>query len=99
MGRFQFLHPMKGADRVEQPEQRVSAGAIDGRTTMNLGKRIERLEQLAGDGGQRTIVIDVDAETGAARYYVNSVEQPHEPEQRPGDVVIRFIGNVSWDAI
>jgi len=66
---------------------------------MSLGKRIERLEQLAGDGGLRLIVVDVDDETGAARYYVDTVEQPEPPEPRPGDVVIRFIGNVSWDAI
>jgi len=45
------------------------------------------------------IVLDVAAETGEARYFVNGVQQPGQPEQRPGDVVMRFECNVHWDDI
>jgi len=66
---------------------------------MDLHKRIEKLEHQAGDHGQRVIVHDIAAETGEARYFVNGVQQPGQPEQRPGDVVIRFGGTIQWSDI
>ena len=65
---------------------------------MSLKTRIEKLEQLTGEG-TRYILIEENAESGEVRWYVDGQRLDCEPESRPGDMVIRFFSNVDLDAI